>query len=612
MREIVARLGRRLARLARSPEEHRLVLGAGVALVAVQLGLRAWALFPSWFYGDDYILLIRARAGLGPDYLLAPHNGHLMPAGRLLVWLVASSGSLNWGLVATTTLVLQATASAACLWMLVRLFGARWAVLGPLVVYLFGTLTLPALMWWAASLNQLAMQTAFFVAVTAWVQHLRGRGRRWLVLTVAAIVFGLVWDVKALLVLPVLAFLVLAYFSTGRPRVRLFRALRAYWPAAVVLAVVAGAYVAYYVVAVDSPFTPVSAGDVSRTASVMLGTGFVSAAVGGPWRWTAGRFAPNASAAPPDVAVHLAWVVAALVVLHAALRRRRTLRAWGLLAVYLVALLALLVTSRVAAYGADLGLQYRFLTDAACVLTLALGLAHLPLLGAHESSEERAEPVLRVGLPPAATVLVVGLVLVSGVVSTVGYVAYWHHDNPSTAYAHNLEQDLRTQGRVDLADLAVPPGVVDPLVAPVNLLSRFVTLMPNQARFPRATSALDVVDGNGQVRPALVRATLASAPGPEPGCGWRVTSAGLTIPLDARAVDYPWWVRIGYLSSASSPVRVSAGDLSVPTEVRAGLHSLFVRLDGSFSSVQVEGLTSGTTVCVDTVQVGDAVPSEAR
>ena len=611
MRESVARWGRRLATIAASPERERLVLGAGVLLVLVQLGFRAWALYPSWFYGDDYILLLRAERGLDLGYVLEPHNGHLMPAGRLLVWLVLESGTLNWPLVATTTLLFQALASVAALWMLVVLFGRRWAILATLGIYLFGVLTLPALMWWAATLNQMATQVGFFVAVGSWVLYLRGAGNRWLALTVAAVAFGLAFDVKAMLILPVLVFVLLAYFSSGRLLHRCVVVVRSHRVAAAVLGVGAVAYLAYYVVAVDSPFTAVGAATARQTASTMLGTAFVSAAAGGPWDWTA-QFAPNATADPPEVAVHLAWVLCVLVVLYGALRRRRSLRAWGLLLGYLLALLALLVTSRVAAYGATLGLQYRFLTDAGCTLTLALGLAFLPLYGAVESSEARAEPLLRLPLPRLVTVALVVLLALSETLSSVRYVSFWHHQNPSSPYVATLRTALADRGAVDVADLAVPEGVVDPLRAPDNQLSRFVTLLPNEARFPRATADLQVVDGLGQLRPALIKQGLHSVPGPQPGCGWRLTSPGGDVPLTGGAFDYPWWLRIGYLSSTASPVTVSAGGTAVQTHVRAGLHSLFVKIDGGFSSVRVDGLATGTTLCVDTIEVGDAVPQEGR
>lgn len=609
MRTFLARAYRSLPALATSPHSRQLVFAAAVVMILAQLGFRAWALYPSWFYSDDYLLLLRAKDGLDLQYLLEPHNGHLMPAGRFVVWAVLSSGGLSWGMAATTSLVLQALASMAALWMLVVLFRARWAVLFPLGVYLFSTLTLPALMWWAAALNQLAMQSGFFVAVGAWVLYLRGRGFRWVGVTTVAIGFGLAFDVKALLILPVLAFLMLAYFCEGSLRDRVRSATRRFWQSALVLGLATAVYLGYYLTQVDAPFTTVGPGEAMRTAAKMLGTAFTTAAVGGPWNWSPGS-SPNAGAAPPTTAVHLAWVAISMVVLYAALQRRRSLRAWGLLLGYLIALLALLVTSRVAAYGVDLGLQYRFLSDAACVLALSVALAHLPLVGARESSETRPEPLLRVRVPdPAVAVLLVVLVG-SGVFSSVRYVRYWHQQNPSMAYAENLRAGLADQGRVDVADQGVPQKIVDPLAAPYNDVSRVISLWPNQARFPPSTSDLWVVDTQGQLQRALVKAAVVSRPGPQRDCGWRVGQSGRSIPLAARAIDYSWWLRLGYLASTDSPVTVSAGSEQVQARLRKGLHSLFVKVTGSFDSVEISGLAPGTALCVDTVEVGEAVSQE--
>ena len=54
------------------------------------------------------------------------------------------------------------------------------AVLAPLALYLTSGVTMPALMWWTACLNQLPIQLAFFLAVGAWVRYLRGDGLLWL------------------------------------------------------------------------------------------------------------------------------------------------------------------------------------------------------------------------------------------------------------------------------------------------------------------------------------------------------------------------------------------------------------------------------------------------
>jgi hypothetical protein len=83
------------------------VLAAGALMIAGQLIFRGWALYPSWFFTDDYRLMYDARAqGLGWDYLTRPFDSQFMPFGRLLVWVVTASGSMNWFLAASLTLLL--------------------------------------------------------------------------------------------------------------------------------------------------------------------------------------------------------------------------------------------------------------------------------------------------------------------------------------------------------------------------------------------------------------------------------------------------------------------------------------------------------------------------
>ncbi|GAB2447338.1 hypothetical protein GCM10027062_31280 [Nocardioides hungaricus] len=609
MRKLFARAGQWLAEADRTGHTRDLVLGAAVVLILAQLGLRAWALYRSWFYLDDYNLLLDAQGrSVGADYLLTPYNSHLMPAGRLIAWLVESSGSLNWSAAATSVIVLQATASAAALWMLVSLFGVRWGILAPLALYLSSPITVPAMMWWTAALNQVFLQTTFFLVVGAAVRYLRGRHVGWLLASVGLIALGLLFYVKAVLLGPVLAYLALAYFTEGTPVARARQALARYWPAAVGGAALVGAYAVYYTRNVSEPFTGTSAALVGRLADSMIGTAFGSALLGGPWRWEA-TAPPNAFADPPPWTVHLAWVAAALVVLYAALTRVRTLRAWVLVLGYLAALLALLVNSRAPVYGSIIGLEYRYLTDAACVVALALGLAYLPLRGAVGASEPRPEPLLRLRVRPAATGVLVALVCVSSVASTLPYVRGWHADNASRGYLGTLERELRDHGTVDLADQEVPEDVVSRVFAPDNQLRRLMPLLDATAAFPSSTAELAGVDEDGVLREAVVEPDVSSRPGPRAGCGWPVREAGRTIPLAGRAFDWTWWMRIGYLASADSALVVSAGDTVEEVEVQRGVNSLFVKVEGGFDRVRLSGLGDGVAVCVDTIDVGQ--PSAA-
>jgi hypothetical protein len=104
--------------------EH-LVVTTGLLLIVAMLLFRGWALFGSYFYLDDYNLLISADgAELDAAYLTEPYNSHLMPGGRVIAWLVEQSGQLNWTLAASFTLAGELLAGVAALWMLVTLFGA--------------------------------------------------------------------------------------------------------------------------------------------------------------------------------------------------------------------------------------------------------------------------------------------------------------------------------------------------------------------------------------------------------------------------------------------------------------------------------------------------------
>jgi len=592
----------------------RRILALGSGLVLLHLGFRAWALYPSWFVIDDYRLLEQARAAsLGPGYLFAPFDGHLMPLGRLLVWLVERSGEAPWAVTATSTLVLQALAAAACLRMLVTLFGARWAVLGLLALYLTSAVPLPATMWWAASLISLPLQTVLFVAVGAWVRHLRTDGRRWLAVTAGALVVGLSTDTKSLLVVGVLGWLLLAYFGRGRGPGRVVGALRRHLPAALLIGSMTLAYVAYYVLRVPSPTASPTAALARDLAGNLVGRSLATGLLGGPWRWGSSN-PPLAGSDPPGWAVALSWLVLVTVVVVVARTRRRAGRAGALLVLYAAVSYVLLLVSRAPAFGAELGLQMRYLTDVHPVAVLCLGLALLPLVGAVESSAPR-DPARATGVPaPRLLVPLAAAVCVGGLVSSTGYVRIFHGDNPGATWARNAIDGLDARsapGPVALADQVVPPAVVPRFAAPYNSTRRVLPVLVGGVEFPEVTEDLVTLTDAGEPRRAQIDPAVRSLEGPEPGCGWRVSGPrARTVPLEAPAFDYVWWVRVGYLGSAADTVTITAGDALVTASVRRGLHTLFFRVVGEVPSVRISGLAPGSTLCVDTVEVGDIVPGD--
>jgi hypothetical protein len=583
-------------------ERRHPVILTGLALVALQLLTRGWALSSNWFYTDDYALLRDAGTGLSGTYLLDPLNSHLMPGTRLLAWLVAESGNLNWPLAASITLVLQALASVAALWMLLGLFGRRWGVLALLVVYLTTAITAQATLWWISSLNQIPVQLGFFVAVGGGVRYLRSRRLRWLVTAVAGLVVGLLFFQKALLSLPVLAFLALAYFAGGGPVARFLVAVRRFWPAVVAVSAVSLAYLAYFLTQVEQPLQADTSASPVALAENMVGSAFITGALGGPWRWSAHQ--GGAWADPPLWVTQMCWVTAALVVAYAFLRRHATLRAWALLAGYLTVSVLLVALSRGLVYGNEIGLAYRFQTDVVCVLVLSLGLAFLPVPGAVESSHPREEPLLRLEVPGRAVVAGVVVLGLSGSVNWFWYAHDWKTSNASRSFVDILERDLRRNEPVDVADTVLPRAVMPAIFAPDNRISSLAVLLPGETSYPDSTDRLAVVGDRGTMHQALIETKVASRTGPADGCGWRVTARGLEVPLRGETIDTDWWLRIGYLGSTRSPVRVTAGDSVVPGTVYPGLNSLYVRVAGTFDAVRIDGLSPGATLCIDTVEVG--------
>jgi hypothetical protein len=583
------------------------VLAVAFGLIALQLLHRSWALYSGWFYTDDYLLLGDAeREGLTADYVLADYNSHLMPGSRVLVWLVGSSGPLNWGLAATVTLAIQAVASLAALWMLVSLFGRRWAVLAPLALYLTSAMTAQATLWWISSLNQISVQAAFFLAVGAWVGYLRTRRPGRLLAAAGSVALGLLFFQKILLVLPVLVFVAFVYFASGGPRARLWHLVRTYWPALLVMGGVVGTYGIYSLLEVRQPFTGGRPTDLLLLGWHMVGSAVVGA-LGGPWRW---EWQPGGSwADTPTGLVVAAVVAAALLAAYSMVQRTRAWWAWVLLVGYLLMEVLLVATSRAPVFGSDIGLAYRLQTDAICAVVLCLGLAFLPVVDAAQSSERRhsvrGPKLIRGPLPAPVVVGTVALVSLSGLVCWSTYASTWHERNTSESYLRTLDRDLRNHGSTDLVDATVPEGILpSALFAPDNRVSTVVRLLDRQVSFPDAGSSLAVVSSDGSLHEALVDPFTSAPPGPNPNCGWLVKAPRLRIPLPEQNHDFEWWVRLGYLSNSADSVTVTVGDQRVQTRVVEGLSNLYVRALGESRSITISHLAPATKLCVDVVHGG--------
>jgi hypothetical protein len=600
------------------------VLLAGGAMIVAQLGYRAWATYGSWYHYDDFNFMARmANAGPSPAAALDPYIGHVMPAGMYLSWLADAVAPYDFRVTATLLLLLQAGAAGALLWMLVRMFGARPAILPPLALYLFCVITTPVAIWWAAGVNQLPWHIALFAGLGCHATYLRTRELRYALMTAGWTVFGLLFYEKTVLLLGVVAFVSLAYFARGTLGPRLMTVLRTYGRGVAIYAVVFAAYLTVYV-ATALEFSPGDAADDGLGDVVwnMVGRGFVPALVGGPLRW---QYLDQAAFPDPLSPVRWAAVAAiGLTVWEVRRARTRSLRAWLLPVAFLAADVLLVLAGRATYLGTLVSLDFRYEGELGAVAAIALALAVLPVRGAVEPVEVRGPSELLDH--PRRVAVAVAVPVVLALVSSTMFVRHWQSHDPAQAYFGRLLGALRESPTpVVLDDTTVPAVVMGAYSYPDNTLARLLRGFEQDTSFSRAAiDAVFTTTDEGAVVPGVVTPLEKAAPGPDRQCGYRVADTARTIPLEVTGFQVPpdarehaaVWVRIGYLGTGASSVTVQLGDETIQATVVGGLHALFVRGDvvadatttGRVDEVTISGLRDGVAICTNDVTAGPLTP----
>lgn len=580
------------------------IRAAALALIAAHLVLKAWAVLPAWFYSDDFIFLDDALTNRPtPDFLLTPHDSQLMPIGVAISWVVAHAGAYNWLLAACITLVLQTGAAVACFAMLRTLFSDRWGILAPLTFFLFAPMGIEALLWWAAALNALPIQIAFLLLTTYVVRWTRERRLRWALLSGAALTLAVLSGPRGLVSVVPVGLLVLTLLTPGPWWARPWRVARTHAVLLVPLAIVAAGYLTLYARSTPSPVEARGSAPAAAIAGNLLGTSWLTALVGGPWRWNENN-PPMSQPDPPAVLYVLAGLaVLAFVVMAARRSPRTTAAALTILVGQLTVTYLALVFGRGLQLGADAGLMTRYLADTLPVTALVLGLLLMPLVGQHTVT--RAARVIGRG----RTALSVGVVVFLGgsVVSTANYVAGWHRDYPAREFVANARQSLDREPVV-IAQLEVPDNVQARLSYPNNLPSHLLAPLEAVVTADHGVD-LRMLDDRGVHRQASVFASTEAPAGPVRDCGYRVRTSPVDIRLGEDVANPFWWMSIGYLASGDGDIEISIDGRPVRTvDVDGGLHTYYLRGEGPFRTVTLRSATSAVTVCVDTIRVGDLVP----
>lgn len=597
----------------RAPADEQSVLPALTVVIGICfLGLRTWTVGNAWFYSDDFIFLTEATdRGLTLDYLFTPHDSHLMPWGVLLTWLVGQAGAFAWGTAAALTILMSLAAAAVCWWMLWRLYGPTPWLLVPWTFYLFTPMAIESTVWWAAALNAVPLHIAFFGTVAyldGWMTA-RARGLRagpWLAGLVAAMLFGVFADPRGIAMLVPLAVYALVALVPRATYASVRSVVRMLWQPVLAAIVVASLFLTVFALTTPSPVsTDEATHRPAQLAWNLVVEAWLPSLLGGPLSWSVDNDPMSVPTAPSWLLVLSAVVLSAGLVLawrrHSA---RYVLLAGGVVALQLGITYLGLLLGRGVQLGPYAGLMTRFLVDTVPITTLSLALL---VLGRPHGEGAPAASTRQRSRVPVITAGVAGVIFVAtSTASTITYASAWHGDFPARAWIQNARTTIAaTPGPV--ADVEVPDEVQSRLAYPHNLPSRLLRPLGDEVRAVMSGNNLRAFDDEGFSRRATVRVADRAAPGPDEGCGYRVTAdEPVRIAMDPDSTPFFWWVALGYLGSESDQMSVSVNDEEPRTySVQSGLNTLYLSGEDPVDSLTLQTLSPTTTLCVDTVVLGD-------
>ncbi|HEX5542986.1 MAG TPA: hypothetical protein VFX60_15725 [Micromonospora sp.] len=593
------------------------VRAVALALITVQLLLRVDIAARGPFSQDEYVIAARAAGSeLTTDYLLGIFNDHLMPGGLLIAWLITKAAGLSDGPWVLLLIVGQAILSLAFYRLLRSLLRPGWALLIPLCLFLYSPLTLDATSLWVVGLLLLPVQLAMVLAVSAQVHYVRTGRLRHLVALGLVVVFGLLFDSKALLIVPLVFVLTVCLFGQGSPLRSLVGAVRRYWPAWLLLAGLTVTYLAVYASRPRPPLpAPEDAGAVVPYLKDLIGATLVPGLFGGPWRWTDTGDGPPL-VAPYEIAAWLSWAALGTLVVLTIRHRPAAARAWALLLVYVALVAGLFAVARLGSVLSPLvGLVPRYVADVVLVAALSVGAALLGVAGMNDEEPARPSPWPAPLRQPEA--MAVGYLALVVTIATIGASTLWSIARFGDSWDTRHGGDYLRTAQAELA--SAPPGTVffdqivpDRVVAgyfwPDNRQSHFFRAAERQPVFVTEAEHPAVFDDLGRIRPAAIEGHKIPL-GDVEGCGHLIDNAEpVRIPLDSAVKPWPWIVYFGYLSSGDSAATFQLGTAVHRFEVRQGLNQVFFLIEGAGDTVTVTVTDPAVTICTNAITVGTLVP----
>ena len=573
---------------------------AAFGLVVVQLAIRAYGLSGGYFWQDDFIYLRDASQGLSLDYLARDHDGHLMPGQFLLVWVIQQVAPMHWGFAAGVLLVLQLAASLLVLRLLRSLAGDGPLTFVLFAVYALSPLIFTATLWWASALQALPLQIFMAWALLTHLRYLRTGSRRWALWAVAALLAGMLFWQKGILI----ALVLIGFTIVVAPVVVERRARDILRESAPVLATYAGLAVAYAGLwLLNGPFDsaqPQEFTDLWQLTRYAVLDTFLPGLLGAMF-----GDAPTAALLAPaplvSVVVGCVLILGAGVVLAVRSAGRTALLPLVLAAAYLFVNVALIATARVDFVGTIIGRDPRYTADA--VLVAVVSMAGVGVAVSKRWQQLPPEMWRLRGLIAGVAVLVIGA---AAAVSAAGVVSHLPMAG-SREYVEGSRDAAQRLGGIEAVDSQVPEEVMSSAFLDAAKASVVFAGAPEPLRFYEPTADLRILDAAGLPLPVAIRGYVGSLPIAEGhGCPRPVRSGDRTITLDGELSEGQWIVQVSYFAGHPTSGQLRVGEHLVAVDFLAGTHDLYVELPGIAvpGEVTIGGLPSGDAVCVTGVLVG--------
>ncbi|MGH3877515.1 MAG: hypothetical protein ACRDSK_10830 [Actinophytocola sp.] len=572
---------------------------AALVVAGVPFVVHMIATLNGYFGQDDFILTYRAAhaAPYDLEFLFQDYSGHLQPGAFLLTWLVTAVAPLNHTIAVLPVLAMHAVTLWLCWRVMVRLFGAQWALLVPFAVFAASPVILFPTLWWAYAMQLFPLLLAMFAALHSHLRYLDDGRVGQAVAAAGWTLFGLAFYEKAALIPAVLFGVTVLLVPRERiaPIMSTLREHRWVWAAHAALVI---GFALLYLSLTESQ----TGGDAvtSRTIVEFAGRSIVDTLLpgmfGGPFTEAGGGAAWQT---PPPV-VRMVAVLAAvgLIVMSAVRSRRRALLPWLFLAGYLAVDLTLVATTRLQDVGPAVATDPRYLADAVPVAVLCAVFAFLP------SDEPRRPAAPQTPL----AVLAVSAVLIAGSLVSFLILAPALQFRDARDYVTTARAELAERPGMVLFDGGVPNNIMIDWFLDDASTSRVVGLVPEKPRFDRPAEELYRLDETGTPQPIRdLGATVSAVRGPVKDCGYLVEDGTARIPLH-REVPGRQIVRIGYYTSDTAPGTVRVGGRSYPVRFTDGLHVVHVVAPEPVTQVEVSRSIDVAPLCITDVRVG--VPPE--